>query len=224
MAQPEHPDAIFVWIPKVAGTSITALLEQEGAQILKRQSLLKQCTNAGITCFGHMKITDLAAAGIISQDYLERAFKFSIVRNPWDRCVSLYLYLTKISSKGRSAVHAGMSFRGFCVRLMLARFPVVGFRVPPVGAKHVDHLSQCNPQADWITGGDGKIFVDFVGRYENLDADVDEIRSRLGLRGELAVKNRMKRTRNYRPYYSRATKLMVEHIYRRDIRMFGYRF
>lgn len=217
-------DAIFIWIPKVAGTSMASLLESEGADILKRQSLLKRCNNRGITCFGHMNVTKLISIGVIDREYFDRAFKFCVVRNPWDRCVSLYSYLTRISSRGKSVIESNTSFPGFCARLMLARLPFVGFKIPPVGTKHVEHLSQCNPQIDWITDSDGKIFVDFVARYENLEADVHTIKTRLGIQGELPLKNRMARTREYRPYYNHATKRAVGYVYKRDIDAFGYEF
>lgn len=217
-------DAIFIWIPKVAGTSISALLQNEDADILKRRHLLGRCKNRGISCFGHMKVTDLAAAGIIHQEYLDRAFKFSFVRNPWDRCVSLYSYLTKISTKGRSPVRSSMSFSRFCLGLLLAEFLNVGFKIPPVGLKHVDHLSQCNSQLDWLTDGNGALITDYIGRYENLEDDFDYVRARLGLRGSLPTKNMTPQRGSYRSYYTGVTKAIVGYVYRRDVSTFGYEF
>lgn len=217
-------DAIFIWIPKVAGSSISNLLEDNGARILKRESLQSQNRNTGVTNFGHCKITDLLKNGIITQEYYDRALKFAFVRNPWDRFVSLYNYYRRVSRKGRSVIERNISFTEFCLRIFLSRLPKVGYQIPPVGPWHVRKFSQCNPQLDWITDDDGKIFVDFVGRYESLQDHFGILRSILKIGGELPQDNKADKSQHYRNQYNIVTKKIVRDIYKKDVLAFGYRF
>ncbi|MBD3328477.1 hypothetical protein GF340_04195 [Candidatus Peregrinibacteria bacterium] len=85
--------AIFVWIPKAAGTSLYTVLKEHGCRKLKTPKKFKHFNNSGFVTFGHVDINYLLDNKIIESNYLEDAFKFCFVRNPWDRLVSLYFYL-----------------------------------------------------------------------------------------------------------------------------------
>ena len=66
-------------------------------------------------------------------------------------------------------------------------------------------------------------FLDFVARHENLAADWDHIRRKIGI--EAALPLRMKsHHRPYQSYYSDATRAMVAEIYAEDIAALDYSF
>ena len=78
--------------------------------------------------------------------------------------------------------------------------------------------------------GEG-IVADFVGRYENLDADFAHVLDRIGLTGEVAlprVNVNKQRTEGqdiaYREYFSSADRDIVADWYAREIAHFGYAF
>ncbi len=98
-------NVIYFWLPKTAGTSIHDVLKQYSCPLLKERRRYKTFNNEGFVTFGHVSIAYLLDKNIVEQEYLDSAFKFCFVRNPWDRLVSLYYYL-KYDKK--------MSFKSFC--------------------------------------------------------------------------------------------------------------
>lgn len=96
-------DAIFIHIPKCAGTSIINTLHRHGLQKYRLKPWggdhtflvskpVSEFKGSGLVTFGHNYIHDLRANGILEDSYYDRAFKLCFVRNPWDRFVSLYQY------------------------------------------------------------------------------------------------------------------------------------
>ena len=91
------PDALFIWIPKTAGTSIYNSMANLG--MVKFKSLEKaRClfSGRGMVTFVHQSVSGLVEVGAVKRDFVERAFKFSFVRDPKDRCASLYRYFKKM--------------------------------------------------------------------------------------------------------------------------------
>lgn len=209
---PEVADAVFFWVPKCAGTSIYKLLVRHGCPESRWEDPLVPFANRGLITFGHVHVPDLLGEGVVSAEYLERAFKFAFVRNPFDRLVSLYFYLRRIRCPD---VPGSMDFAGFC--------RAVEERTPRVGLFNYRGLSQCNPMAAWLVGKDGRLLVDEVGRFENLEADFARIGERIGIRSPLPHENRGSRA-DYRLYYNRESRAMVERFFHQDLAHFGYGF
>lgn len=206
-------DAIFVWVPKCAGTSIYSLLKARGCPAERWDRPLDPFDNRGFITFGHVSVPALRDRGVVSPEYFRRAFKFGFVRNPFDRLVSLYFYLRKIQC---AEVPADLGFDGFCHKIALGQHP-------PVGLYNYRGLNQCNPMADWFTDVDGRLFVDDWGRYENLAGDFARIGARLGIHEPLPHENRGEHL-PYREYYTPSTRAIIEKVYRRDLDLFGYTF
>jgi len=124
-------------------------------------------------------------------------FKFSFVRNPWDRMVSMYFYRRDV----RQVTPTDMSFKGF-VRWI-----------------HFD----CDPhtQMRWFQGRLEE--MDFVGRFENLKEDFQIVCERVGLEVELPHHEGTVHD-HYTTYYDLETRQLVADYYRTDIKKFGYSF
>ena len=106
------PDAVFVWIPKAAGTSIsTALASATGSclTLLSPGQVTACFPQRGLVTFGHQSYGQLVDEGYIDHEFDRRSFKFCFVRNPFDRTVSLFHYLRK-----KGCLHQKTSFRTFC--------------------------------------------------------------------------------------------------------------
>jgi hypothetical protein len=152
-------------------------------------------------------------------------FKFTIVRNPWDKVVSFYHY-----HKRRKwelfpwTVENEPDFIGFIQRLLVENQGALAreiFRNRSGASTH--HLRLSN-SLDWVSGPDGRILVDFIGRVENLQADFDHICDRIGIRRRRLPHANRSSHKPYWEYYDAATREVVAARFQRDIDYFGYRF
>jgi hypothetical protein len=157
-------------------------------------------------------LPQLIEHGTISASFYKTAFKFTFVRNPFDRAVSLFLYLKKI----RNAKVCGcQSFLEFCTLLEK------GF--PPVGFYNYFSLNQCNPMTSWIFDSRGDLIADFIGRVENIKNDWHSICELTGLSGKIEVTNKIEH-KHYRTFYCKTSKNIIKKLYCNDIDYFGYGF
>jgi hypothetical protein len=135
-------------------------------------------------------------------------FSFSIVRNPWDRMVSVYRrtdpHLLE-HARGMGIALEGLSFAEFLARI--------------ASLSHA-HLTE---QARYVCDESDRVLVDFVGRYETLAGDFQEVCRRLGMQAALPRLNASRRDA-YRSYYDERSRALVRERYRRDIELFGYAF
>ena len=77
---PNGKELLFIHLPKTAGTSINRTLQ------LPRPSDLWPKKHYDFT----------SVKEVFPPEVLQRAFIFSIVRNPWDRLVSFYFYRRRV--------------------------------------------------------------------------------------------------------------------------------
>ena len=135
-------------------------------------------------------------------------FKFSIVRNPWDKAVSQYLFMKR--------------------REDLREY--IGMRKRDKFKKYLSLIqkkehAQWKPQHLFLENGEGNVLVDFIGKFENYVNCARSILLKLQIDGiyEIPHKNKSRRT-HYRDYYDSESKEMVREIYKQDIARFGYEF
>lgn len=81
----------FIWIPKCAGSTINSHFNLDH-QVGNRSFQYNFNNNRSVT-FGHADINIILQKKIISNIFYQNSFKFCIVRNPYDRAVSLFHYL-----------------------------------------------------------------------------------------------------------------------------------
>lgn len=148
-----------------------------------------------------------------------RRFKFTFIRNPWARAVSAYDFL-----KGGGVEEHDRAWRD---RHMLPDESFADFVrrwLTPANASTEIHFV---PQwdflsiASWSDPG-----LDFVGRFEHLEADFEEVCRHLGVQRALPHVNRSANheSRDYPDRYDDASARRVAEVYARDVERFGYRF
>lgn len=210
---------IFVHIPKTAGTSIEAVLGMHGD---KKEIGVVPYFNQELDyehLYGrqlqHMTAQDIRAA--LNDDAVFNAyFKFAIVRNPWDRLVSALAWTDQKWARGEELAAAGFDNQ---VRQLHALFmSATAATATGVALPHFLY-----PQYLYVSGPERRPLVNFIGRYENLQADWGSIREKLGVNIDLP--SRMKsHHRNYRDYYTEETRRLVGEMYALDARLFEYEF
>jgi len=200
-----QPNLLFIWIPKSAGTSIYNAI---GARKFKTVEKIKhRFCGRGIVTFGHMDYSKLVTEGYIPKKFDENAFKFAIVRDPYDRAVSLYVYL-----KNRKKLDPdNLSFLDFLRKLN-------DHGIDPIGLYNFQGLSHCNPQVRWLEN----IKIDFIGRFESLEHDMNSIQSKL-CTSELHIPHKNTSSRNKTSeYYCQESIELVDYIYREDFDTLSY--
>lgn len=164
-----------------------------------------------------------AVAAALGAAALKAYFTFAFVRNPWDWVLSNYFW--------NRALTAGRWGR-WRRRLGLARdirtFREAHFRRHWEAMKRFRRGTHAENRFQFAFLADeaGRLLVDFVGRYERLQADFDTICDRIGLpRVRLPHTNQGRGPRRpYVEYYTDATRDLVASHYKKDIESFGYRF
>ena len=135
-------------------------------------------------------------------------FKFCIVRNPWDRAVSQVAYLNKIL-KDESPIE-GESISEQLDSLLKK----------DTSYRFLNHVI---PQVDFIDNSYG-IKMDFIGRFENINQDLEKICDIVGIRRR-RLPHLMKGERSfYTTYYDEIRKEKMGIRYAEDIKRFGYKF
>jgi chondroitin 4-sulfotransferase 11 len=155
--------------------------------------------------------TAMELRGIIGTGAFDKAYKFCFVRNPWDKVFSEFRF--RIWSY-QNELTAEASFTEWVKATYVRKDP-----------QFHDWPKMFLPQLEWITDEDGRLAVDFVGRFENLQEDFNTICDAIHIdRQVLSHENRSRETNSYRRHYDDETRSIVENIFKADITYFGYKF
>ena len=226
---------LFVHIPKTAGQSIEHIfLSLLGLDWITRAPLLLLPNNNpknGPPSLAHLKASEYVMCSHITQEQFDSYFKFSFVRNPWDRIVSEYKY------------------RGYPQKFDFKTY--LFKKLPKDGWS--DQYRHIIPQHDFLFDDEGNLLVNFIGKFENLQKDFDKVCRKLGIHGALLpfmnkslkdmnisknlkypmkiltnlmrqLKQKKNTFKHYTEYYDDESKEFVSDLYRKDIETFKYKF
>lgn len=229
-----HHKCIFVHIPKCAGKSIEhVFLDRLDLDWRTRAPLLLRPNDRpelGPPRLAHLKAHEYVRYKYVTQQQFDEYFKFSFVRNPWSRVVSMYKYM------------------GFQKRYHFKKFVMSEL----AGDLWNQRYWFVGPQSEFLYAPSGELSVDFVGKFEHLQTGFNEVCHRLNLpqtqlrrvnwlekqepalpfmpqRLSTYILSRRARRlaphqRSYEDYYDSESMNMVAKLYESDIRLFGYRF
>lgn len=154
-------------------------------------------------------------------------FSFAFVRNPWDRLVSCYR--DKVLGEApdfttfhlqRGVAYCLARFDAFQPGMSFVEFVEAVTKIPDGEAD--EHFRS---QYTFLSNRDGKIAIDFVGRFETLHRDWDAVCRQLGFPStELPHVQAARRRVDYAKYYDSNTRTAVTRRYAEDVRLFGYTF
>lgn len=218
--------SLFIHIPKTGGQSIEHFfLDLHNLDWKTRENLLlkyNKIKELGPERLAHMTAHEYHALGYISKSDFKIFFKFAFVRNPYSRLVSEYLY---------APYSRNMTFKNFVKNGM------------PIKDNYSDEYRHVMPQYKYVSDHDGKLIVDFIGKFENFQNDFDKVCTILKITNSklphvnsskkaLGLKANIKKIffkpityfEDYTQYYDNELKDIIAEVYSKDLDKFGYTF
>ena len=210
---------IFIHITKSAGSSIEVALNDveqrdDGAIDPATGDFVKVVTGP------EKHMTARAVQEFIGDDVWSSYYKFSVVRNPYDRFHSLWWNGRYV---GKRHNRSFPEFADFALqRTLKAR--LLNWRQ---GNWKIHQRFW--PQAHFLQSRNGKMEMDQVLRFESISEDFAKLAQRIGLPStelpKVLMKNRNPKSRHhYADDYDDQTRAIVAEFYRDDIKIFGYDF
>ena len=195
MATWNNRELVFVHVPKTGGIS-----------------MLRALRHHDITILGH----DIRKPDFVSlADYKAThpdCYAFAFVRNPWDRVVSAFFYL----SRGGMSQADQLDNERYLQGRDFGTFVREAFQ-------NTDIFQQTHfrPQHQWL--GDGKqLVVDAVAGFENLAYNFARYFMMFGLPPVLIPHDNQGEHEHFSTYYDRETWDIVGRAYASDVRLFQY--
>jgi len=214
-------EAIFVAIPKTGTTTVRGQISPKGIPIIENPHLnilqirdliyihLLRETLGTNRAFPKGNIESDAALRLRANEVFTSFFKFSAVRNPWARAVSLYFRREGIQLKDK------LTFDEFCEDHIYASDTC---RQPTL------HQNQF----DWLCSDEGKIIMDYVYKIEDFETAITDIQNmtngRLVLKNEIRNRNPNSKSSDYKNLYNERSKKLIEKRFEKDIDYFKYTF
>jgi len=215
---------IFIAIPKTGTTSIRTQLKKRGRPLIKdphlnirqvRQLIYFYLLKDNLGVNNNFPSNDILTDSKIWQktdEIFNSFFKFSSVRNPWARAVSLY-HRKEGTNKVSKRLKDRMTFEEFCEQHFYASDTCI-------------HPTSHKNQIDWLTSENGKLLMDYVYKLEDFDKAIVEIEKLTD--GRLILnnikKNTNQTTNDYRQMYNDKTRKIIEKRFEKDIDLFKYTF
>jgi hypothetical protein len=188
----DQHQALFIHVPKSAGRSIVRGLFD-----------IKSVEHAPADWYQRL-----------DHDRFERYFKFTFVRNPWDRAVSAYTYLKNGGSAASAEDAHWAKFIG-----SFSSFDE--FVSQWMSEENIMRSALFTPQHLFLQDIFGQPCMDFVGRFESLEEDFAYIAEKLQVSRQLPHLNQSK-ARNYPEFYTSQSRDIVARLYARDIEQYQY--
>lgn len=207
---------LFVHIAKTGGTSIRAALRSYKWKDPYRIpmffcSRISSLTHHRMGCKIPRHAKAIAAYEMLPRELFNELFKFAFVRNPWDLQVSSYHHIKRERPHLLKQID---DFESFLRWKLDSNRPY----------EYIIDTS-IELQSDYLIDLNGNIIVDYIGRYERLEDDFQEVCRRIGIRPPRMPHKRKARDRKpYQSYYSERTSKLIADYFRRDIEMFGYTY
>jgi len=207
---------IFLKAPKTAGSSILQALGKycTGKDIVgtprPRENYIAYGRNMG----KHGLENHAVPRRIISLIGLEKwnkYYKFSIVRNPWDECVSRFWHDIKAKPKFRHGEYAAKGRK----------------ELKKAFSNWLPGRVVANKNLVYYADSGGNLILDYYMRFENISKDYEKLCDRLGIPSDVlpTMKGKYRANKShYTDYYDLKTRTLVETIFKETIQLFDYEF
>ena len=206
---------IFIHVSKCAGSSIETAFGIDISNISEENNKRLFGWNKEHKIFlQHATPQELLDFGLINKETWNSYYKFIVIRNPWDRALSDYLWLSREKN-------IEDSFENFVKRKG-------GFRKYLENREmHIYRGDHLTPQANYFYLDQKRLQYDKVIRFENLNKSLSEVAKDLGLTSSFFSKKvnvGNKSFPHYSKFYSPKRKRLIEEEYQKDIELLDYSF
>ncbi len=184
----KYNNFIFIHINKTGGTSIAKAI--------------------GLPTIRHLPVKKVI--DIVGQKEFEEAFKFTAIRNPWDKVVSQYKY--RVNTNQTAMKSNPISFKNWVVKTYGEQ-----------DEYYLDKPKMFAAQSDWLKDYNNQLPNFEIIRFESLHADFQKIAKQIGVKSKLRHLNATQKD-VYTDYYDEKTKSIIEDWYKEDIERFGYKY
>ncbi|MFD2517943.1 sulfotransferase family 2 domain-containing protein [Salinimicrobium flavum] len=197
----------FIHVPKNGGTSVAKTL--------------------GLTSYMHIKAWEVKASG--NNHLLKNNFSFGIVRNPFDRFLSLYNYARMEKSYYHDNIVEPVDLsrpRHLDFKLLKnASIRECAEYLKNDKLKHDAQWNQWVPQYTWLYDKKGrKSLVKKIYRFENLEELRKDLNKLDFSISSFPVLNSSSHQLDYRELIDETSKKILEEYYEKDLKLFGYKF
>ena len=208
-------NCVFVHIPKCGGSSITKILNPDTPFVSKvsDKNLFVGWCPENLMWMQHATMLELTR---IHEENLTNYFKFSFVRNPWERAVSDYLWLLRDSPqvfKTNSSTFVDYLTESGGFEYIFKNKRSMSYRG--------DHV---RTQTSYLYDANKNKLVDYIGRTENFDTDFKYVLHKLGIKCDSIPREKKSKRKHYTEYYDNKTKKIIEDKYSVDIENFNYKY
>ncbi len=206
---------IFIHIPKTAGTSIEKMIQ--GEKYIKGWS-------------SHQKINEYK-----DDDKFHEYFKFSFVRNPYERILSVFNYYKNRGNNKDLIYQPNKILDYFYKKITTTKiFDIdISKKIPHEFDEFCELYikekldfygrNALDTQISFLSI-DNNIEVDFIGRFEKLQKDIEYIKDYLGIKASLGHQRKTKLRSHYSSFYNDFTKQIIKEAYGEEIELFKYKF
>ena len=191
----ETDKVIYMKCGRPAGTDIHRTLNQINVIEVSRPYYYNNGINDWVE-----NITDEE----IKSDY----FTFTFVRNPFERLISAWNSFV-VNGKVDNNFEKFIKNRG------------VGYLLYEDSSVANDHWF---PQNYYVEFSDGEKFINFVGKFENLEEDWRMVGDKIGIKSKITKRQYQTTKEYYRSFYTDELIEIVSDFYKRDLELFNYEF
>ncbi len=157
----------------------------------------------------HHHIPARVIKGRIPEEIWKGYYKFTVVRNPWEKIISGWFYYKK-HYKENCPLDEYLSF---CEKR-------ISKNVRGTGICPYNIFNYTDPKT-------GEILVDEIIRYENLNDEFIQILEEIGINSKKGLSVHAKkgyRKKDYKDFYSKEQKEYVATLFKKEIELLGYSF
>jgi sulfotransferase famil protein len=216
---------IFIHIPKCAGTSIESALghfdnysgrgmqDHRSIRMIEKPLISPHIFMSKENIFEALRSIKYKYSTTINplnkltvtRNQFQSYFKFTFIRNPWSRAYSWYKNIMRDEiHKKNLKITRQLSLHEF-----LQLYSGKGY---------------LRPQIYWIKNFSGAIPLDYIGRFENLIGDFQDVSKAIGI-SQITLPHKIKGSgEDYREHYDKASIKIIEEVYSEEIKMFDYSF
>ena len=205
-----HTKVVFYRIPKNASTSIFDTLGYANL-IAYYYNILENKIDNKIykNTFDPSHVKPDEFKNLVIGNNLKNYFSFCVVRDPWDRALSMYLHAIENNFKNTYDIKKDVDFNFFCNYLK--------------DRKNDPNFIGSHKQTEWTVG---KYPPCKILRFENISEDFEQMVNDINLvtcSPNLPHKNKTSHA-HYSEYYNSETKTIISEVFEEDIDIFKYSF